>query len=56
MMEVIQNVEDVKKAVTIGCDGIGVSSHAGRQVYGAVVDALEEIVKGRLSMLLSEDK
>ncbi|KAF2198726.1 FMN-linked oxidoreductase [Delitschia confertaspora ATCC 74209] len=42
----IQSVNDAKKAVEIGCDGIVVSNHAGRQVDGATVslDALEQIV------------
>ncbi|KAB8346213.1 hypothetical protein FH972_023258 [Carpinus fangiana] len=42
----IQSVEDAKKAVEIGCDGIVVSNHAGRQVDGAIasLDALETIV------------
>ncbi|KAI9761138.1 MAG: Cytosolic iron-sulfur protein assembly protein [Chaenotheca gracillima] len=43
----IQSVEDAKKAVELGVDGIVVSNHAGRQVDGAVasLDALEKIVK-----------
>ena len=42
----IQSVEDAKKAVEVGCDGIVVSNHAGRQVDGAIasLDALENIV------------
>ena len=42
----IQSVEDAKKAVEVGCDGIIVSNHAGRQVDGAIasLDALENIV------------
>lgn len=41
----IQSVADAKKAVEIGCDGIVVSNHAGRQVDGAIasLDALENI-------------
>ena len=41
----IQDVYDAKKAVEIGCDGIVVSNHAGRQVDGAIasLDALEQI-------------
>ena len=36
---------DAERAVEIGCDGIVVSNHAGRQVDGAVasLDALESI-------------
>ncbi|KAF2809724.1 FMN-dependent alpha-hydroxy acid dehydrogenase [Mytilinidion resinicola] len=42
----IQSVEDAKKSVEIGCEGIVVSNHAGRQVDGAIasLDALEQIV------------
>lgn len=45
----IQSVADAKKAVEVGCDGIVVSNHAGRQVDGAVasLDALEQIVNGK---------
>lgn len=43
----IQSVADAKKAVEVGCDGIVVSNHAGRQVDGAIasLDALENIVE-----------
>ncbi|KAI9712615.1 MAG: hypothetical protein M1812_006795 [Candelaria pacifica] len=43
----IQSVADAKKAVEVGCDGIVVSNHAGRQVDGAIasLDALEQIVE-----------
>ena len=36
---------DAEKAVEVGCDGIVVSNHAGRQVDGAIasLDALESI-------------
>ena len=42
----IQSVEDAKRCVEVGCDGIVVSNHAGRQVDGAIasLDALENIV------------
>ncbi|KAL8711582.1 MAG: hypothetical protein Q9220_003992 [cf. Caloplaca sp. 1 TL-2023] len=42
----IQSVADAQKAVEIGCDGIVVSNHAGRQVDGAIasLDALENII------------
>ena len=42
----IQSVSDAKKAVEVGCDGIIVSNHAGRQVDGAIasLDALENII------------
>ncbi|KAE8822282.1 hypothetical protein PTNB85_06402 [Pyrenophora teres f. teres] len=42
----IQSVDDAKKAVDLGFDGIVVSNHAGRQVDGAVasLDSLEKIV------------
>ncbi|GAM91390.1 hypothetical protein ANO11243_094400 [Dothideomycetidae sp. 11243] len=43
----IQSVADAKMAKQVGCDGIVVSNHAGRQVDGAIasLDALEDIVK-----------
>jgi isopentenyl diphosphate isomerase/L-lactate dehydrogenase-like FMN-dependent dehydrogenase len=46
----IQSVDDAKKAVELGVDGIVVSNHAGRQVDGAIasLDALEKIVAGML--------
>ena len=49
----IQSVEDAKKAVDLGFDGIVVSNHAGRQVDGAVasLDSLEKIVDGTLPVL-----
>lgn len=42
----IQSVPDAQKALEIGCDGIVVSNHAGRQVDGAIgsLDALPDIV------------
>ncbi|KAK5069905.1 hypothetical protein LTS08_007878 [Lithohypha guttulata] len=42
----IQSVGDAQKCVDIGCDGIVVSNHAGRQVDGAIasLDALENII------------
>lgn len=44
----IQSVADAKKCVEVGCDGIVVSNHAGRQVDGAIasLDALEDIANG----------
>ena len=46
LLKGIQSVADAKHAVEIGCDGIVVSNHAGRQVDGAIasLDALEKIV------------
>lgn len=43
----IQSVLDAEKAVELGCKGIVVSNHAGRQVDGAIasLDALEKIVE-----------
>ena len=48
----IQSVADARKAVEVGCDGIVVSNHAGRQVDGATasLDALESIVDGELAL------
>jgi len=42
----VQSVGDAQKAVDVGCDGIVVSNHAGRQVDGAIasLDALENII------------
>jgi len=42
----VQCAADAKKVAEIGCDGVVVSNHAGRQVDGAVasLDALKEIV------------
>ena len=42
----VQSVEDAKKCVEVGVDGIVVTNHAGRQVDGAIgsLDALEAIV------------
>ena len=46
LLKGIQSVHDARRAVEMGCDGIVVSNHAGRQVDGAVasLDALEKIV------------
>lgn len=43
----IQCAADAKKALEIGCDGIVVTNHAGRQVDGAVgsLEVLPEIVE-----------
>ncbi|GAO51995.1 FMN-dependent alpha-hydroxy acid dehydrogenase [Saitoella complicata NRRL Y-17804] len=47
LLKGIQTVDDAKKALEYGCDGIVVSNHAGRQVDGAIgsLDALAEICK-----------
>lgn len=46
MIKGIQSVEDAIKAHEIGCEGIVVTNHAGRQVDGAVgsLDVLPGIV------------
>ena len=46
LLKGIQSVADARRAVELGCDGIVVSNHAGRQVDGATasLDALEKIV------------
>jgi isopentenyl diphosphate isomerase/L-lactate dehydrogenase-like FMN-dependent dehydrogenase len=43
----IQSVRGAERAVEVGCDGIVVANHAGRQVDGAVasLDVLESIVE-----------
>src|SRR5262249_40689216 len=45
IMKGIQSVYDAKRAVEVGCDGIVVSNHAGRQIDGTVasLDVLEDI-------------
>lgn len=50
----IQSVDDAKKSVEMGFDGLVVSNHAGRQVDGACasLDALERIVEGGFSTSL----
>ena len=54
MLKGIQSVADAKKAAEVGCDGIVVSNHAGRQVDGAIasLDALENIVNAGLGQKL----
>ncbi|KAF8165264.1 FMN-dependent dehydrogenase [Crassisporium funariophilum] len=46
LLKGIQSVEDARKALEIGCEGIVVSNHAGRQVDGAVgsLEILPDIV------------
>lgn len=43
----IQSVADAQRCVELGCDGIVISNHAGRQVDGAIasLDALESIAQ-----------
>ena len=43
----IQSAADASKALEIGCEGIIVTNHAGRQVDGAVgsLEMLPEVVK-----------
>ncbi|OCH94634.1 L-lactate dehydrogenase [Obba rivulosa] len=43
----IQSAEDARTALEVGCDGVVVTNHAGRQVDGAIasLDALPEIVE-----------
>jgi isopentenyl diphosphate isomerase/L-lactate dehydrogenase-like FMN-dependent dehydrogenase len=51
----VQCVQDVEKAIEVGCKGVVVSNHAGRQVDGAVasLDALESIVDGMITSLFA---
>lgn len=46
LLKGIQSVEDARKALEVGCEGIVVSNHAGRQVDGAVgsLEVLPDIV------------
>lgn len=52
----IQSVDDARKCVEVGVNGIVVSNHAGRQVDGATasLDALEQIVDGKSCLLSYE--
>ncbi|KAK5023459.1 hypothetical protein LTS07_009334 [Exophiala sideris] len=51
----IQSVHDAQKCVDLGCDGIVVSNHAGRQVDGAIasLDALENIINAGIGEKLT---
>lgn len=46
MIKGIQSAEDALKAYKVGCKGIVVTNHAGRQVDGAIgsLEVLPEIV------------
>ncbi|PPQ82546.1 hypothetical protein CVT25_007155 [Psilocybe cyanescens] len=46
LLKGIQSVDDARKALELGCEGIVVSNHAGRQVDGAVgsLEVLPDIV------------
>lgn len=54
LLKGIQSVADAEKAVEVGCDGIVVSNHAGRQVDGAIasLDALESIINAGIGKKL----
>lgn len=47
MIKGIQSAADARRALDIGCEGIVVTNHAGRQVDGAVgsLEVLPEIVE-----------
>jgi len=47
LLKGIQSVDDARKALDLGCEGIVVSNHAGRQVDGAVgsLEILPDIVE-----------
>lgn len=47
MIKGIQSAADARRALEIGCEGIVVTNHAGRQVDGAVgsLEVLPEIVE-----------
>ncbi|RPB12673.1 L-lactate dehydrogenase [Morchella conica CCBAS932] len=56
----IQDARDAERAVEVGCDGVVVSNHAGRQINGAVtsLDALEGVVGavgGRTTVLFDSE-
>jgi (S)-mandelate dehydrogenase len=57
LLKGVERVDDAERAVSIGCDGIVVSNHGGRQLDGAVatLDALPAIssaVGNRITVLL----
>lgn len=45
LLKGIQDPDDAKKAMEMGCDGVVCSNHAGRQVDGAIasLDALPDV-------------
>lgn len=47
MLKCVQHVDDAKKAVKMGMQGILVSTHGGRQLDGAIgsVEVLSEITE-----------
>ena len=57
LLKGVERVDDAERAVSVGCDGIVVSNHGGRQLDGAVatLDALPAIssaVGNRITVLL----
>lgn len=57
LLKGVERPDDAERAVSVGCDGIVVSNHGGRQLDGAVatLDALPEIKKSvgnKLTVLL----
>jgi isopentenyl diphosphate isomerase/L-lactate dehydrogenase-like FMN-dependent dehydrogenase len=46
LLKGIQSFRDARKAIEVGCDGIVIGNHAGRQVDGAItsLDALANII------------
>jgi (S)-mandelate dehydrogenase len=57
LLKGVERVDDAERAVSVGCDGIVVSNHGGRQLDGAVatLDALPAIssaVGKRITVLL----
>jgi (S)-mandelate dehydrogenase len=56
LLKGVERVDDAERAVTVGCDGVVVSNHGGRQLDGAAatLDALPEISKavGRKTTVL----
>jgi (S)-mandelate dehydrogenase len=57
LLKGVERPDDAERAATMGCDGVVVSNHGGRQLDGAAptLDALPEIVKAvnnRFSVLL----
>ncbi len=57
LLKGVERPDDAERAASIGCDGVVVSNHGGRQLDGAAatLDALPEIAKtvgGRMTVLL----
>src|SRR5688500_17355433 len=57
LLKGVERPDDAERAAAVGCDGVVVSNHGGRQLDGAIatLEALPEVAKavgGRISVLL----